>query len=74
MRRVGHACRHCRSPSRGHPCWYYLLPGYDPDDEPPCLRDQRNEEYEAGRRMAWIIGSAVAIAAIGAWLMAVVLV
>jgi hypothetical protein len=72
MRRVGNACRHCGSPARGHPCWHYISRDYDETDAPaPCVLEQQREEYEAGRRTAWVIGAFLAAMAIGSWLMLV---
>jgi len=45
------ACRHCGSPARGNPCWYFINhPKYSGSD-PPCAED---DYYENERPHPWI--------------------
>jgi hypothetical protein len=73
------SCRHCKSPARGNPCWYFLdhPEQVEPGADPPCIDDSYSEEYEdrmdgrrKRRRRAWsIFFVLVILASAGAYLL-----
>lgn len=46
---IGKACRHCKSPARLNPCWWFLdHPEQHPSGgDPPCIGDQYDDDQSA---------------------------
>lgn len=64
MSSPGRACRHCKSPARGRPCWWHLdHPDYARrGEDPPCVIDDYAAAAKRGRRRGVLTAAAVAAA------------
>lgn len=69
---MSRACRWCKSPSRGNPCWRHITLKGKWIGDPPCVLYYGEEDYtEQSRRDgkigAWIVAG-IAFSAIVFWL------